>query len=187
MNETTIPDFWKKCSSCKNPIGFSTKYYLCSVSTCRHSRKAFTFCSPSCWSEHLGFMNHREAWAEDYQSPTKSEVGEVKSIKTSSTPSSTQANTPTTTPTQGRRIIVDKKEGGQTVGANSFSKEANEISTDTLIVVSKVKKLIKEQSGMSTSQCCVDALTKKVISECLSAIKEANLAERKTVMGRDVK
>ena len=57
--------------------------------------------------------------------------------------------------------------------------------TDTLVVVSKVKDLIREQSEFNTSQCCIDALTEKVVRECLNAIEKAKAAGRKTVMGRD--
>lgn len=60
------------------------------------------------------------------------------------------------------------------------------IQTDTLVVVSKVKQLIKEQSGFNVSQCAINALTEKVIQECLKGIDEAGQAGRKTVMGRNI-
>ena len=120
-------------------------------------------------------MNHKDAWAEDFHSPTKNEVQSVAD------------STTTSTPTKGRRIIVGKESPKASEPSQNLSSEAHSIKTDTLVVVSKVKKLIKEQSGMSTSQCCVDALTKKVISECLKGIEEAKKVDRKTVMGRDIK
>ena len=55
----------------------------------------------------------------------------------------------------------------------------------TLVVVSKVKKLIRERSSLNTSQCAIDALTQKVVNECSKAIEHAKTAGRKTVMGRD--
>lgn len=58
--------------------------------------------------------------------------------------------------------------------------------TDTLVVVSKVKKFIREQSGLNTSEDCINALTRKVVQECLKAIEHARTAGRKTVMGRDI-
>ena len=58
--------------------------------------------------------------------------------------------------------------------------------TDTLIVVSKVKKLIREQSGFNTSEDCVQALTRKVVEECLKGIEHTKAAGRKTVMARDI-
>lgn len=60
-------------------------------------------------------------------------------------------------------------------------------AVETLVVVSKVKQLIRDQSEMSTSQCAIDALTQKVVQECRKAIENAKAAGRKTVMGRDIK
>ena len=139
------------------------------MSTCRHKRKGYTFCSPSCWSEHLAYANHRESWAEDFQSPTKAEA--FGSASSSDEPAAPK-----------RRVIVSDK---PTTSAGTPSTKG--IQTDTLVVVSKVKKLIKDRSGMSTSQCCVDQLTQKVIEEALKGIENAKAAERKTVMGRDIK
>jgi histone H3/H4 len=59
--------------------------------------------------------------------------------------------------------------------------------TDTLVVVSKVKKLVRDRSGFNMSQCCIDALTRRVVTLCMDAIEEAKRADRKTVMGRDIK
>ena len=162
-------DYWAKCSSCKKEIPFSTKYYLCSVSTCRHTRKGFRFCSVPCWDEHLGFMNHREAWAEEAVSPSRAEY------LRSAPESSSEDRAP-------KRVVMDsipKRASG--------SPSPADIKTDTLIVVSKVKNLIREQSGFNTSQCCIDALTQKVVAECLRGIEAAQAAGRKTVMGRDIK
>lgn len=67
----------------------------------------------------------------------------------------------------------------------SLADKVDSIKTDTLVVVSKVKGLIRDQAALNTSQCAVDALTKTVVAECLKAIKRAQDAGRKTVMGRD--
>lgn len=56
---------------------------------------------------------------------------------------------------------------------------------ETLVVVSKVKKFIKETSGMSTSASATEALTTIVERECLKAIERAGQDKRKTVMSRD--
>jgi histone H3/H4 len=56
---------------------------------------------------------------------------------------------------------------------------------DTLVVVSKIKKLIREQAAFNTSQCAIEALTQKIVLECLKAIEHAKEDGRKTVMGRD--
>jgi hypothetical protein len=63
---------WKTCSSCKKEIGFNTKYWVCSVSTCNQKRTGWIFCQVECWDAHVPKMNHRECWAEERQSPQAS-------------------------------------------------------------------------------------------------------------------
>ncbi len=171
-----LPVFWKKCSTCKKPLAFSAMFYVCSVSTCKHPRKGFQFCSVDCWDAHLGFMNHREAWAEEARAPSQSEF--EKSMAEDD-----QVNR-----SPVRKIVEDKKpSSAPACGSSNPSMNPNNIKTDTLIVVSKVKALIAELSGYNTSQCCVDALTRKVIGECLKGVESAKQDGRKTVMGRDIK
>lgn len=57
--------------------------------------------------------------------------------------------------------------------------------SEVLVVASKVKKLIKDKSGMSTSASVMDALTKVIEKECQRAIENAQSDKRKTVMDRD--
>lgn len=59
-------------------------------------------------------------------------------------------------------------------------------ASETLVVVSKVKKLIRARSGLNTSQCCIDALTNRITMEITKGIENAKAAGRKTVMGRDI-
>ena len=157
-----MQDYWKKCNVCKKEIPFNTAYQVCSVSTCQNSRTGFTFCSVECWDAHLGVVKHRDSWAEERYSPRKEE----------SPVSPTNPGPP-----PQRRYV--------TAPAMETSRPAPEIMTDTLVVVSKVKKLINEQSSFNTSQCAIDALTEKVVKECLRAIESARASGRKTVMGRD--
>jgi histone H3/H4 len=164
MNDMT---YWKKCSTCKKPISFSSKFFLCSVSTCKHPRKGFVFCSVECWDAHLGFANHRESWAEEAVAPKHNEVDNLQ-----------EDRAPV-------RKIVDPKNTNLIESAIA-SNSSMDIKTDTLVVVSKVKQLIQSQSSFNTSQCCIDALTKKVVKECLKGIEKAKIAGRKTVMGRDI-
>lgn len=56
---------------------------------------------------------------------------------------------------------------------------------EILVVVSKVKKKIKEMSGMNTSANAMEALTRIVEKECEKAINNAQADGRKTVMDRD--
>ena len=56
---------------------------------------------------------------------------------------------------------------------------------DVLVVASKVKKLIREKSGMNTSAEVLDSLSLKVEALCVDAIERARADGRKTVKGRD--
>ncbi|MCB0339115.1 MAG: hypothetical protein KDD53_05905 [Bdellovibrionales bacterium] len=167
--ENTEQSFWKKCSICKKEIAYGANFYLCSVSTCRHPRTGYRFCSVQCWDGHLGYVRHRESWAEDAVAPLKPSSTESTSVPVRKVAGDTSV----------RRIIADEKA--------SDAVPNRKIKTDVLVVVSKVKKLIAEQAEMNTSQCCIDALTDKVVDECLKAIVRARESGRKTVMGRDVK
>lgn len=58
--------------------------------------------------------------------------------------------------------------------------------SDILVVTSKVKKFIKEQSQMNTSAETIDILTKAVERLCAKGIESAKADGRKTVMARDI-
>ena len=174
MSETAQA-YFKKCSSCKKEIPYASSYYVCSVSTCRHKRKGFHFCSVPCWDAHLGYANHREAWAVEETAPAAAKIA----TKASSADSNAAGREP-------RRAVVSDSQPVTAGRTASVAEQAKAITADTLVVVSKVKKLIKEQAGFSTSQCCIDALTQKVVEESLKGIANARSAERKTVMGRDI-
>ena len=57
--------------------------------------------------------------------------------------------------------------------------------SETLVVVSKVKKIIKEKAELNTSASAIDALSQIVEKEVLKAIEKAKAANRKTVLDRD--
>lgn len=61
--------YWRKCSSCKKPIGFNSKYYVCSVSTCNGERTGYVFCSVTCFEVHLPGARHKDAAAIEARSP----------------------------------------------------------------------------------------------------------------------
>gem|GEM_PF-3478825 len=71
---------------------------------------------------------------------------------------------------------------------NSVAEQAAGLvaGAETMIVVSKVKKFIRDQGGLNTSEDAITALTQKVIEECLKGIERAKSDGRKTFMGRDV-
>jgi histone H3/H4 len=71
--------------------------------------------------------------------------------------------------------------------------ESNETNTPTegtekhevLIVATKLKNYIREQSGMNTSSAVVQVLSDRVRQLCDTAIENAKKEGRKTVMDRD--
>jgi histone H3/H4 len=83
-------------------------------------------------------------------------------------------------------IAHTKKLGRKTVMGKDFNLyvENAEIG-EALIIASKVKKLIKEEAGLSTSTQAIDQLTNRVQTICLKAIAHAQADKRKTVMDRD--
>ena len=165
MTLTPPQTYWRKCSSCKKEIPFGKIYQRCSVSTCNARKTDYVFCSVACWDAHLGVENHRESSADENRAPTQQEFErQVQKEKTMTTEAP-------------KRIIV--RESSHPIPS------ASDIETDVLVVVSKVKKLIRDASEFNTSQCAVDELTEIVKKECLRAIENAKTAGRKTVMGRD--
>lgn len=58
--------------------------------------------------------------------------------------------------------------------------------SEVLVVASKVKKYIKEQSGCNTSGSTMDALSQKLLQLIDRAVENAKADGRKTVMDRDV-
>jgi histone H3/H4 len=165
--------FWRKCSSCRKEIPYGANYYRCSVSTCQHERSGFRFCSVTCWDVHLGYTFHRSAFAEEAKAPSHEQVQAEQAVVK---PKEVIQREPV------RKIVEEKSQS-----APLISKSSNTLpKTDTLVVVSKVKQLIKDQVGFNTSECCIEALTRKVVEESLKGIARAQAAGRKTVMGRDV-
>jgi ATP-dependent 26S proteasome regulatory subunit len=57
---------------------------------------------------------------------------------------------------------------------------------DVLVVVSKVKKYVRDRSGMNTSDAVAEALGAHVRKVCDDAIRNAVRDGRKTVLDRDV-
>lgn len=157
-------DTWKLCSSCKNPIGFDSKYYECSVSTCTGKRTGYVFCSISCFERHLPGARHRDAGAIEMRSPKKEAV--LTEMSGSREPT--------------RRIIPSSS---TTSASRAADQSADE--DDILIVVSKLKNYIREKSEMNTSGDVAVILSHMVRRLCDEAIHQARQQGRKTVMGRD--
>ncbi len=151
-------NYWKKCSSCKKPIPFNAKYYICSVSTCTGQRTGYSFCSVDCWEVHVPGARHKNAGALERKAPTTAD-GESRRIVVAAAPS------PTT--------------------QTSNAPKPGSIPRDILIVASKLKDYIRARSEMNTSAGVMDVLSEIVRSRCDEAIDQARREGRKTVLDRD--
>lgn len=147
------PDtIWKNCSSCKGPIRYSSKYWICNVSTCNRKRLPQRFCSVSCWDAHVPMMNHRDSWALEKWVPSKEE-----------------AENPAPSSHSGK----EKKKG---LGGDD----------EILVIASRLKSYIKEQSGMSTSATVFPVLSDWLRRQSHLAIEKARQSDRKTILDRDL-
>lgn len=146
---------WKKCSACKKNLMLGSKYYECSVSTCTGDRTGYVFCSIPCWEFHLPGANHR------------SSAGAVEKFA----PKSLEA----------KRIIVGSPSSPTTTSTPGTSS----MSTEVLVVVSKMKQYIKDTSEFNTSEDVNQALSNMIRIACDRAVDKAKASGRKTVMARD--
>lgn len=160
MNQ--IDNYFRKCSTCKKEIGFRTKYYECSVSTCTGSRTGYVFCSVNCWEVHLPGAKHRDAGAIEKLSPASAQA-------------SAEAAGP-------KRIIVS----GQAPSTPATARKSS-MSNEVLVVVSKMKQYIRDISEFNTSEDVNQLLSEIIRTECDKAVAKARADGRKTVMARDFK
>ncbi len=163
-----MAETWLKCSACKNPIAYGATHWICSVSTCNRSRTRLVFCTVSCWDSHVAMLRHRDAWAVEAKAPTKEAwAAELAANPIEPEPEKEKAAAP-------RRVV-----GAEPVSSAPVEREI-------LIVVSKMKKYIKDRSGMNCGDSVAEVLSDHVRAICDEAIRSAAQDERKTVLDRDV-
>jgi len=171
-------DVWLRCSACKAPIAYRAIHQVCSVSTCNRSRTRLVFCTVSCWDSHVATLRHREAWAVEARAPTRDEW-EREQAEAADEPAPAPAAAPP------RRVV-----GAPSVAPPSADRGGPALATvsdrDILIVVSKMKKYIKDRSGMNSSDAVADMISDHVRAICDEAIRAAAADGRKTVLDRDV-
>lgn len=146
---------WKKCSSCKKPIEFGSKYYVCNVSTCNSQRTGYVFCSVVCFENHLPSARHRDAYAVEETAPRSGQSAEGP-IK---------------------RIVTSAAGGGVS--------QAPAVSQEVLVIASRLKDYIQARSEFNTSQSVMEVLSHHLRALCERAIDNARADGRKTVMDRD--
>ena len=150
---------WKNCGTCKKSIAHGAIYWVCSVSTCNGARFSPVFCKVGCWDAHVPVMNHRSAWCEERTAPPA------------------QPAVP-----QGRgdsdelraRLMRQMAQSNQPVP-----------DKEVLVVASKLKKYIKDRSGMNCSGDVLEILSDYLRHQANDAIDRAREDGRRTVKARD--
>jgi hypothetical protein len=193
-----MPEPWLKCSACRQDIAFSATHWVCSVSTCNRHRTRLVFCSVACWDSHVAMLRHRDAWAVEAKAPTQdawarelaadaAAVAVRVDREQKSGPIAIPPRAPgaATTPTAAvtRRVVDAPPMAGAGVGVGVALQDAEH---EMLIVVSKLKKYIKDRSGFNCGETVADVLSDHVRAICDDAIRAAGRDERKTVLERDV-
>jgi hypothetical protein len=185
---------WMLCSACRKPIRFGAVHWVCSVSTCNRDRTRLVFCSVSCWDSHVATLRHRDAWAVEARAPGRGEA-EREARNEPAPRQAAPAPAPAPRPQQAApaprplpaaapsapapRPSVTAHAGGPAL-SNQYDHD------DILVVVSKVKKYIRDRGGMNTSEAVAEALGAHVRRVCDDAIRNAVRDGRKTVLDRDV-
>jgi histone H3/H4 len=161
MDGTPDASTWRVCSACKKPILWNESYWVCSVSSCNRARAPYVFCRIECWDSHVPVMNHRDAWAEERVAPSR--------------PRPTAATAP----------LVTRPLGAPTAAEPASRTAAEAPDLDVLVVVSKLKKYVRDKHGLSTSDQVIDVLSDRVRELCDDAAEKSRQAGRKTLMDRD--
>ncbi len=177
---------WLKCSACRRDLSFGGVHWVCSVSTCNRNRMRLVFCSVACWDSHLSTVRHREAWAVEARAPSAVEWAREQEAERAADIASGRAVAAPATVSTGpvvRRMVEPPRPVAPVVAGGLALADAER---DMLIVVSKLKKYIKDRSGMNTSDAVADVLSDHVRAICDEAIRTAATDDRKTVLDRDV-
>jgi hypothetical protein len=156
------------------------------------------FCSVPCWDSHVATLRHRDAWAEDKIAPSKAawereladQPAEPPRPPTAPRPAEpapapaarvAPSNAPAPAPPAPPRRVV-----GEPPPAPAGIALQDVADRDILIVVSKLKKYIKDRSGMNCSDAVAEVLSDHVRALADEAIRATGRDERKTVLDRDV-
>lgn len=168
--ENSEQNFWRKCSSCKKPIGFNAKYYVCSVSTCNGQRTGYVFCSVPCWEVHLPGARHKDAAAIEMRSPATAGAA-------AAAPAAAAASSSAPTPRDPVRKIIPSTPTGTAAKPG--------LPREVLVIASRLKEYIQARGDMNTSGNVMDVLSDHLRVICDRAIESARADGRKTVMDRD--
>src|ERR1044071_7608151 len=120
--------FYRRCTTCKDPIAFEARYFKCSVSTCNRKRLTLVFCSVSCWEAHQADARHRDAGAEEARAPNR--AAWERELR-------------------DERQRTENREPARS--APRMQSVSHSISHEALVVSTRLKAYIHERAGMSTS------------------------------------
>lgn len=176
-----MAETWLKCTACKNPIPYHATHWVCSVSTCNRKGTGYVFCTVSCWDSHVSDARHRDAWAVEAHAPSK-DAWDKELAASPPAPPPRPAAAPVAPVV--RRVVGEVSP--VTAAAVEGVKLSDVTDKDVLIVVSKLKKYIKDRSGFNTSDNVMDLLSEHVRAVCDEAIRTAARDDRKTVLDRDI-
>jgi len=195
-------DVWMLCSACRKHIRFGSTHWVCSVSTCNRDRTRLVFCSVACWDSHVATLRHRDAWAVEAQAPSRQETRDVRDgpVRREPAPAprppapapsqpapAARPSAPAARPSMAAAPAPGHSAGGSVTAHAGGPALSNHFDhDDVLVVVSKVKKYIRDRSGMNTSDAVAEALGAHVRKVCDDAIRNAGRDGRKTVLDRDV-
>jgi hypothetical protein len=175
FREEKMNDTWKRCNVCKREIPFEGTYYVCSVSTCNLKRTGLVFCSVECWDAHLPDARHRgDAGAVEENAPSSAQAARTAQDRP-------EPARPASPPDPGRAVSGPAREPVPVFPAGPDMED-----TEILVIASRVKKYIRDKSGMNTSASTLEALTRCITALCDRGIENAGADERKTVMDRDI-
>jgi hypothetical protein len=182
---------WMLCSACRREIPFGAVHWVCSVSTCNRARMRLVFCSVPCWDSHVAMLRHRDAWAVEARAPSaeawaaeESERAETDIDERDRT--KPQFPPPGPPPAPARRIAATPPPPPPPRAPLGTASDLSPADRDILVVVSKLKKYIKDRSGMNTSDSVADVISDHVRAVCDEAIRAAGSDGRRTVLDRDV-
>jgi hypothetical protein len=154
------------------------------------------FCSVACWDSHVAILRHRDAWAEEARAPSREQwrAEQAEAMATPDRPAASPSPAPATARAnpapQPVRPAPAMPSGPQPQRVVATPPPANAATGDfereILIVVSKMKKYIKDRSGMNCSDAVAEGLSDHVRAVCDDAIRAAGNDGRKTVLDRDV-
>jgi hypothetical protein len=164
---TAHQNFWRKCSSCKQPIGLGAIYYVCSVSTCNGLRTGYVFCSVPCFERHLPAARHKDAGAVEKKAPLRPDSADPTS-------SSASGSAPA-------RVFASTSPAGVRPASSASPSAPREV----LVIASRLKDYIHARSEYNTSSSVMDVLSDHLRVICQHAIDNARAEGRKTVMDRD--